>query len=88
VPSGPPPKTVGQIAEEEAQVEFAGFIVSGIAFQGGKGQAYITKGDASFVVKAGDKIGDRIQVQEIARDSVSLLDSRTQITRQIALQGN
>jgi hypothetical protein len=88
VPSGPPPKTAEQIADEEAQMEFAGIVVSGIAFQGGKGQAYITRRGDSFVVKAGDKIGDRLQVQAITRDSVSLLDSKTQISKQIALQGD
>jgi hypothetical protein len=87
VPSGPPPKTAEQLADEEAQVEFAGIVVGGIAFQGGKGQAYITRGSESYVVKVGDKIGERIVVQAIARDSVSLVDSKTQIARQIALQG-
>jgi hypothetical protein len=88
VPAGPPPKTEEELAQERAQAEFARLGVTGIAFRNGKGQAYVTKGDESFVVKPGDRVAERFEVVSVSADYVSLRDTETGLERQITLQGN
>ncbi len=87
-PPGPPPKTPEQLAQEQAESELARLGVTGIAFRNGKGQAYVTRGEESFVVKAGDKVAERFEVTAISADYVSVRDTETGIEKQITLQGN
>ncbi|HVQ14046.1 MAG TPA: hypothetical protein VMS40_10660 [Vicinamibacterales bacterium] len=87
-PAGPPPKTPEELAAEQAQSEFARLGVTGIAFRNGKGQAYVTRGEESFVVKVGDRVAERFEVMSISADYVSLRDTETGIEKQVTLQGN
>jgi hypothetical protein len=87
-PPGPPPKTPEELAQEQAQSELARLSVTGIAFRNGKGQAFVTRGDESFVVKAGDKVVERFEVTAISADYVSLRDTETGLEKQVSLQGN
>jgi len=86
-PPQPPPKTPGELQEEAARAQLATIRVSGIAFRAGKGQAYITAGDDSYVVKAGDRVADRFDVLEITSDYVSLQDPATSVGAKVPLQG-
>lgn len=88
VPVGPPPKTPEELAQEQAASELARLNVTGIAFRNGKGQAFVTRGEESFVVKTGDKVAERFEVTAISADYVSLRDSATGMEKQITLQGN
>ena len=87
-PAGPPPKSAEQLAAEEAQSELARLNVTGIVFRNGKGQAYVTRGEESFVVQAGDRVAERFEVETISADYVSVRDIQTGIEKQISLQGN
>jgi hypothetical protein len=86
-PPEPPPKTAEELQEEAARAELAVLKVTGIAFRGGKGQAYITAGEESYVVKAGDRIADRFDVLEITSEYVSLKDPATSVGAKVPLQG-
>lgn len=88
VPAGPPPKTPEELAKEQAESEFSRLSVTGIAFRNGKGQAFVTRGEESFVVKAGDKVADRFEVTAISAEYVSLRDGPTGMEKQVTLQGN
>lgn len=87
VPPPPPPKTPEQLAEEAAHAEFAQIRLVGIVFRGGKGQAFLVKGDQTFMASTGDKVGDRFRVEEIKTDSVMLKDPATQVSGQIPVSG-
>jgi len=86
-PPEPPPKTAEELQEEAARAELAALKVTGIAFRGGKGQAYITAGEESYVVKAGDRIAERFDVLEITAEYVSLKDPTTSVGAKVPLQG-
>ncbi len=86
-PAGPAPKSAEELQEEAARAELATLKVTGIAFRGGKGQAYITAGEESFVVKSGDRIVDRFDVLEITPEYVSLKDPATSVGAKVPLQG-
>jgi hypothetical protein len=87
-PPGPPPKTPEELAQEQAQSELARLSVTGIAFRNGKGQAFVMRGEESFVVKTGDKVAERFEVTSISADYVSLRDTETGLEKQVTLQGN
>jgi hypothetical protein len=83
----PPRKTPEELAEEDAQRELALIRVTAIAFRGGKGQAFVTAGADSFVVKPGDRIGERFDVVDITPDYVSVRDPGTSVGAKVPLQG-
>jgi hypothetical protein len=87
-PAGPPPKTPEELAQEQAAIELARLNVTGIAFRNGKGQAFVTRGEESYVVKTGDKVAERFEITAISADYVSLRDTETGMEKQITLQGN
>jgi hypothetical protein len=86
-PPEPPPKTPQELQEEAARAQLATIKVTGIAFRGGKGQAYLTAGEESYLVKAGDRIADRFDVLEITSEYVSLKDPATSVGAKVPLQG-
>lgn len=87
-PPPPPPKTPEELQEEAARAQLATIRVSGIAFRGGKGQAFLTAGEESYVVKTGDRVADRFDVLEITSDYVSLKDPATSVGAKVPLQGD
>jgi hypothetical protein len=86
-PPAPPPKTPEQIAEEEARAALGALRVIGIAFRGGRGQAYVSAGEESYLVMTGDKIGNRFEVGEITADYVAVKDPVSGIDLKVPLQG-
>ena len=86
-PPGPPPKTPQELEEEAANAQLAAIKVTGIAFRGGKGQAYLTAGEDSYLVKTGDRIADRFDVLEVTAEYVSLKDPATGVGAKVPLQG-
>jgi hypothetical protein len=86
-PPEPPPKTPQELQEEAARAQLAALRVTGIAFRGGKGKAYLTAGEESYVVKAGDRVADRFDVLEITSEYVSLKDPATSVGAKVPLQG-
>jgi hypothetical protein len=87
VPPQPPPKTPQELEEEAAHAQLAAIKVTGIAFRGGKGQAFITAGEESYVVRTGDRVAERFDVLEITSDSVFLKDPATHVGAKVPLQG-
>jgi Tfp pilus assembly protein PilP len=86
-PPPPPPKTPEQLAEEAARAELAQIKLVGVIFRGGRGQAYLVKGDQTFLVFAGDKVGGRFTVEIIAADAVQLKDPATNVAGRIPVSG-
>lgn len=86
-PPPPPPKTPEQLAEEAARAELAQFRLIGIVLRGGRGQAFLMKGEQSFMVYAGDRAGDRFTVESVTTEGVVLKDPRTGVSGQIAVSG-
>lgn len=84
---GPPPKTKEQLAEEAARAELASIKCVGIAFRGGKGQAFMSIGGQTKLVSEGGKIGQRFIVERISTNAVDVRDPRTGVTGHIALSG-
>jgi len=83
----PPPKSPEELEREAAQAELAQFRCVGVAFRGGRAQAFLVKGSETFLVSPGDKVGNRFIVDKIASDSVSLQDPNTGVAGQIAVSG-
>lgn len=86
-PPAPPPKTPEQLAEEAARAELAQIRLIGVVFRGNKGQAYFVKGDQTYMVQTGEKVGDRFLVEGIRPESVQLKDPATQVSGQIQVSG-
>lgn len=86
-PPEPPPKSPEEIEREAAQAELAQFRCVGVAFHGGRAQAFLVKGGETFLVSPGDKVGNRFIVDKIAPDTVSLQDPNTGVAGQIAVSG-
>jgi hypothetical protein len=83
----PPPKSPEELEREAAQAELAQFRCAGVAFRGGRAQAFLVKGGETFLVSPGDKVGNRFIVDKIAPDAVSLQDPNTGVAGQIAVSG-
>jgi hypothetical protein len=83
----PPPKTPEELEREAAQAELAQFRCVGVAFRGGRAQAFLVKGSETFLVSPGDKVGNRFIVDKIAPDAVSLQDPNTGVVGQITVSG-
>ncbi|MGH8720990.1 MAG: hypothetical protein ACREU4_03330, partial [Burkholderiales bacterium] len=86
-PVGPPPKTPEQLAEEAARDELRQLKLVGVVFRGGKGQAFVVKGDQAYMVHAGEKVGERFRVEAIAPDGIQLLDPASRVNGQIPVSG-
>lgn len=86
-PPPPPPKTAEQLAEEAARAELAQFRLIGIVLRGGRGQAFLMKGEQAFMVYVGDRAGDRFTVESVSTEGVMLKDPRTGVSGQIAVSG-
>jgi hypothetical protein len=83
----PPPKSPEELEREAAQAELAQYRCVGVAFRGGRAQAFLVKGGETFLVSPGDKVGNRFIVDKIAPDAVSLQDPNTGVAGQIAVSG-
>ena len=83
----PPPKSLEELEHEAAQAELAQFRCVGVAFRGGRAQAFLVKGGETFLASPGDKVGNRFIVDKIAPDAVSLQDPNTGVAGQIAVSG-
>lgn len=83
----PPPKSPEELEREAAQAELAQFRCVGVAFRGGRAQAFLVKGGETFLVSPGDKVGNRFIVDKIVSDAVSLQDPNTGVAGQIAVSG-
>jgi hypothetical protein len=83
----PPPKSPEELEREAAQAELAQYRCVGVAFRGGRAQAFLVKGSETFLVSPGDKVGNRFIVDKIAPDAVSLQDPNTGVAGQIAVSG-
>lgn len=83
----PPVKSPEELEREAAQAELAQFRCVGVAFRGGRAQAFLAKGGETFLVSPGDKVGNRFIVDTIAPDAVSLQDPNTGVAGQIAVSG-
>ncbi len=86
-PPGPPPKSPEEIAAEEARSMLADIKVIGIVFRDGVGQAYVTVGGQSQLVRVGDVVGERFRVEEIRQDAVELADGATDTRGRVPLTG-
>ncbi len=83
----PPPKSPEELEREAAQAELAQFRCVGVAFRGGRAQAFLVKGGETFLVSPGDKVGNRFIVDKIAPNTVSLQDPNTGVAGEIAVSG-
>ena len=86
-PPAPPPKSPEELEREAAQAELAQFRCVGVAFRGGRAQAFLVRGGDTFLVSPGDKVGNRFIVDKIAADAVALRDPDSGVTGQIAVSG-
>jgi Tfp pilus assembly protein PilP len=86
-PPPPPPKTPEQLEEEAARAELTQIKLVGVVFRGDKGQAFLVKGDQTYMVSVGEKVGDRFTVDAVTSDSVQLKDPRTSVSGQIPISG-
>lgn len=82
----PPPKSPEQIAEEAARAELSQIKLVGVIFRNAKGQAYLSKGEQTYLVSLGDSVA-RFTVTSITAESVKLFDSRTQVGAEIPVLG-
>lgn len=87
LPPAPPPKTPEQIAEETARVELSQIRLVGVVFRGGNGEAFLVKGDQTYMVRQGEKVGDRFMVESIQTDAVALKDPMTQVSGSLSVSG-
>jgi len=85
-PPEPPPKTPEELAEEAARAELAQYKFIGAIFRETKGQALLARGDQTYTVGVGDKVG-RFTVETIATDTVALRDSATNVAGALTLSG-
>ena len=72
-------------AVEAGQFRYLGFLRMGEWPQGTKPVAVLSKDDDLLVLKAGDRIDDRLVLKKITPDSVTLRDSASQAERTVVL---
>lgn len=87
LPPGPPPKTPEQLAEEAARAELAQIKLVGVVFRGERGEAFMTRGDQTFLAHTGDKVGERFVIDKISPEGVQLSDPTTKIRGQLLVSG-
>jgi hypothetical protein len=86
-PAGPPPKTPEQIAEDAARAELAQIKLVGIVFRGEAGEAFLVKGDQVYIVRNGQKVGERFAVESVSADAVALKDPSTRVSGKLSVSG-
>jgi Tfp pilus assembly protein PilP len=86
-PPAPPPKTPEEIAEEAARAELAQIKLVGIVFRGEAGEAFLVKGDQVYIVRNGQKVGERFAVESVGADTVSLKDPSTRVSGKLSVSG-
>lgn len=86
-PPEPPQKTPEQLEEEAARAELAKLKFVGVVFRDQKGQAFLVKDDQVYLAFVGDKVADRFVVEQIAADTVSLRDPKTNVSAQLPISG-
>lgn len=84
-PPEPPPKTPEQLEEEAARAELAKLKFVGVVFREQKGQAFLVRDDKAYLAFVGDKVADRFVVEQIAADTVSLRDPKTNVSGQLSI---
>lgn len=82
-----PKKTKEEVARDNARAELASVKLVGVVFRDGKWQAFLTRGEQTYVATTGDKIGERFTVEKITTDAVYLIDPTTGVTGTISLSG-
>jgi hypothetical protein len=87
VSAEPPPKSAEELAAESAQMELAQIKLVGVVFRGGKGQAFLVKGEHAYIAQAGEKVGARFRVESVHAESVDLHDPQTRVSAHIAVSG-
>lgn len=70
---------------ESGQVRYLGFLRMGEGPQNRKPVAVLRKDDDVLVLKAGDRIDDRLVLKKVTPDSVTLRDPRTQVEQTVVL---
>lgn len=86
-PPVPPPKTPEQLAEEAARAELAQIKLVGVVFRGDQGEAFMTRGDQTFLAHTGDKVGERFVIDKISPEGVQLSDPATKVSGQLQVSG-
>jgi hypothetical protein len=86
-PAEPPPKSPQELARDAAQAELAQLRCVGVAFRGGKAQAFLQKGSDSYLVSQGDKVINRFIVETISAEAVTLQDPDTGVGGTLAVSG-
>lgn len=85
-PPGPPPKTPEELEAENARMELAQIRLVGVIIHDATIQAYLAKGDQTYMTKVGD-LASRFTVTEIKADRVRLHDARTQVGGEVFVLG-
>lgn len=83
----PPPKSPEELEREAAQAELAQYRCVGVSVRAGRIQAFVVRGDQSFLVSPGGRVGDRFVVDKITPEAISLSDPRTGVAGQISVSG-
>lgn len=86
-PPQPPPKTPEQLAEEAARAELAQIKYVAFSLRAGRGQAFLIKGEQSYLVETGGKVAERFVVEQLTAESVRLRDPATNVAGQIGISG-
>lgn len=85
-PPEPPPKTPEELEAEAARAELAQIRLVGVIIHDATIQAYLAKGDQTYMTKVGD-LASRFTVTEIKADRVRLHDARTQVGGEVFVLG-
>ena len=56
-------------------------------FRGEAGEAFLVKGDEAYIVRNGQKVGERFAVESVGADAVSLKDPRTRVSGKLSVSG-
>ena len=79
----PKPVVVGPTPEELSRRELKKFQLLGMIERGGTKEAFITKEDQQFTVKAGQKIIGTIYLKELLEETIILKDRKTGVELKI-----
>lgn len=81
----PPPPSPAELAARQAQQQMAQYRFLGYLTQAGESRAFLGKGREIYIVKAGDRLDERLQVQTINATAVKLMDPGTSTEATIPL---
>ncbi|MCA9476415.1 MAG: hypothetical protein KC563_11530 [Nitrospira sp.] len=71
-PPTPPGPSPGELAAQRARQELTQFRFLGFLTKGGESQAFLTNGQAIYIVKQGEMLEGRVQVHKIEPETVTL----------------